>query len=81
MTAGLCAEPKNRDLMILTSNPSRYSRPPGCWRGQQKQTLIALYGDQITYEDWEENQTPVGQAVTGILGSICSINQESGETN
>ena len=43
--------------------------------------LFALYGNQITYEDWEENQTPVGQAVTGILGSICSINQESGETN
>jgi AAA domain len=58
-------------------NPSRYSRLPGCWRGDQncKQTLIALYVNRITFEEWEEAQTPVGRVVSGILGSICSISE------
>jgi RecA-family ATPase len=54
---------------------AQLSRLPGAFRNGECQSLLAWEAGANSYEEWEQAQTEVGQAVKGILESIVSFDK------
>ena len=63
-------------------NPSRLSRLPGCYRGQNKQYLVSRECGAVSYEEWEEwfkdndDDLPDIQDFSETLDDMPELNEE-----